>query len=76
MAYYYLLTRAGERCWPVGSSHVLLGASQAILLACRQKKKQPSEAEIALRRKETAHKGKHLSEKELKTEKVRISSLL
>jgi hypothetical protein len=70
----YSLTRAGERCWPVGSSHVSLGASQAIppafgnvlIVETSRKKKQLKEAKFSLRCEDTAHKRKHLSEKELK----------
>ncbi|KAH9954657.1 hypothetical protein BC827DRAFT_1097335, partial [Russula dissimulans] len=66
----------------VGSSHVSLGALMFLIL-CRllipanesidetpSRKKQLNEAEIALRREETARKRKYLSEKKLEDEKV------
>ena len=47
-----------------------------LIVETSRKKKQLSETETVLRCKETAQKGMHLSKKELKTEKVRISSLM
>jgi Ino eighty subunit 2 len=41
-----------------------------------RKKKQLNEAEIALRREETARKRRNMSEKKLEDEKARVLSLL
>jgi hypothetical protein len=71
----------------VDSSHVSLDGTVAFALhtsafhasrldaAPSRKKKQLNEAELALRREETARKRKHMSEKKLEDEKVRLDAL-